>query len=246
MSRVKATRLLLIISLLVAFFLPSASVSAASRPPARGIHVERVGHPTWAPVDFHLFSAPIGTAASGYAEFGATMEAILPPPNHLPNPYLGIGPGAPHPPPYTHEIADNLVRLGYHQGNLFRSSEFSYGMGVWLVWMNIPTPGVTGSSPDFASGKIIPNSLFPTHDQGQTYRNGKLFNPNLGSFDVPPLDASIGFNVDGHSHIPIFYAENADFGPPGTKMNGAYELRISILDVNGNGYNIQADFTVTS
>ncbi len=44
------------------------AVALADRPaPPQGVHSTPIGDPTWAPVDFHLFSAPIGTAASGYA-----------------------------------------------------------------------------------------------------------------------------------------------------------------------------------
>jgi len=246
MSRDKSILSLLLTIMLVIFVLPSTSVSASGQPPTRGVHLKRIGHPTWAPVDFHVFSAPIGTAASGYAEFGETMAAILPPPNHLPHPDLGIGPGAPHSPPYTSEIADNLALLGYHQGTHFQTDEFSNGMGVWLVWMNIPTPETTGSSPDFTSGPIISNSLFPIHIQGQTFRNNKLYNPYLASFDVPALDGNLNppFDVDGHSHFPVFTADNADFGPPGTKIPGNYVFRISLIDSTGNGWEIVANFTV--
>ena len=45
--------------------------------------VTPVGAPTFVLTDFHLFAAPIGTAASGYAEFFQTAQAILPPPNYL-------------------------------------------------------------------------------------------------------------------------------------------------------------------
>jgi hypothetical protein len=34
-----------------------------------GIKLSPIGNPTWRPVDLRLFSAPIGTEASGYAEF---------------------------------------------------------------------------------------------------------------------------------------------------------------------------------
>lgn len=247
MSRFKSIRSVLLLVVLVTFMLPSTSVSASSRPLTRGVHLERIGHPTWVPADFHIFSAPIGTAASGYAEFVETMGAILPPPNHLPHPNLGIGPGAPHSPPYTSEIAENLALLGYHQGTRFQKDEFSNGMGVWLVWMNIPAPGTAGSSPDFTSGPIISNSLFPIHAQGQTFRNNKLYNPYLSDFSVPALDSKLNppFDVDGHSHFPIFTADNSDFGPAGTKIEGNYEFRISLIDSTGNGWEIVAKFMVT-
>jgi len=247
MSRFKSIRSVLLIIVLVTFFLPSTSVSASGQPPTRGVHLEKVGHPAWKPVDFHIFSAPIGTAETGYAEFGETAAAILPPPNHLPHPDLGIGPGAPHSPPYTSEIANGLALLGYHEGTHFQTDEFSNGMGVWLIWMAIPAPGTIGSSPDFTSGPIIPNSLFPIHAQGQTFRNGKLYDPYLADYDVPALDSNLNppFFVDGHSHFPMFTAENSDFGPPGSKIEGKYEFRMSIIDSTGNGWEIETKFTVT-
>ena len=78
----------------------------------------------------------------------------------------GLVPARPHSPPYTTEIEDNLAILGYHQGTHFQKDEFSNGMGVWLVWINIPARETIGSSPDFTSGPIIPNSLFPIHVKG--------------------------------------------------------------------------------
>ena len=37
----------------------------------------------------------------------------------------------------------------------------------------------------------------------------------MTDFDVPPLDAiNPPFDVDGHSHFPVFIADNTDFGPP--------------------------------
>ena len=69
------------------------------------VQLRPIGTPTWRPVGFQLFSAPIGTADSGYVEFGETMEALLPAPNHVPHPDLGVGPGAAHQPPYDDELA---------------------------------------------------------------------------------------------------------------------------------------------
>ena len=34
-----------------------------------GIQLKPIGHPTWKPVDFHVYTAAIGTADDGYAEF---------------------------------------------------------------------------------------------------------------------------------------------------------------------------------
>jgi hypothetical protein len=224
---------------------PAVSLSAGP-PPAQGVRLAPIGNPTWKPVDFHLFSAPVGTADTGYAEFSATVLALLPPPNHEPHPDLGVGPGAPHSPPYDSELATGIAEAGFHEGVRFNSSEFSNGNGVWLVWMNVPAPGTTGSSPDFASGPIIPNSLFPIHVSELTSHNGKVFDLFPTEFSVPPLDGNLDppFDVDGHSHVPIFIADNADFGPPGAKLGGSYEYQITMIDRSGNGWRIQAHFAV--
>jgi hypothetical protein len=218
---------------------------SADPPPAQGVRLTPIGNPTWKPVDFHVFSAPIGTAETGYAEFVMTALAVLPPPKHVFHPVLLVGPGAPHSPPYDSELATGVARLGFHEGVRFNTSEFSDGEGVFLVWMNTPAPGTTGSSPDFPSGPIIPNTLFPMHLSGVLMRNGEVFDPNFAG-EVPPLDGSLDppFNVDGHSHFPIFLADNADFGPPGTKLRGSYEYQFKLIDQTGNGWQVVAHFVV--
>jgi hypothetical protein len=221
-------------------------VALADAPPsAATVRLTPIGNPTWRPVDTHLFSAEIGTAETGYAEFFENAQALLPPPNHVPHPDLGIGPGAPHPPPYDSEFADSIAALGFHEGAWFQQDEFSNGMGVWLVWMTVPAPGTIGSSPDFESGPIIPNSLFPIHVSATDWHNNQFFSV-IAEFDVPPLDENLDppFDVDGHSHFPIFLADNADFGPPGTKLTGSYQYRIETTDQQGNGWQIVAYFAV--
>jgi hypothetical protein len=57
-----------------------------------GTSLEPIGDPIWKPVDCHVFSAPVGTAETGYAEAFETFASLLPPPNHVAHPDLGIGP----------------------------------------------------------------------------------------------------------------------------------------------------------
>lgn len=233
---------LLVIAILMA--MPLVGVSAAP-PPVQGVRLKPIGAPTWKPVDLHLFSAPIGTAETGYAEFSETALTILPAPNHAYHPWLLVGPGAPHQPPYDSEMTQGIVALGFHQGMQFKRSEFSNGMGVWLTWMTVPAPGVTGSSPDFYSGPIIPKSLFPIHVEASTLHNGQMFNPWVASFDVLALDQiDPPFLVDGSSHFPVYIADNADFGPQGANLWGSYVFSIKITDVTGNGWQVEAHFAV--
>jgi hypothetical protein len=246
MTRLKLLRSALLILMGVAtVVLPTVPLSAGP-PTAQGVRLTPIGSPTWKPVDFHLFSAPVGTPASGFAEFLTTVLALLPPPNHEFHPALGVGPGAPHPPPYDSELANGVAVQGFREAVRFSTSEFSDGQGVILAWMNVPAPGRMGSSPDFASGPIIPNALFPIQVSGTTFHNGKQFSAFLVDFAVPKLDSHLDppFNVDGHSHFPFFVAENADFGPPGAKLLGSYSYHITMIDQSGNGWRVEAHFAV--
>ena len=51
-----------------------AGVQAQDR---ESVALQRIGRPSWKPVDVNVFSAPIGTASSEYAEFGTTIDDPL-------------------------------------------------------------------------------------------------------------------------------------------------------------------------
>ena len=64
-------------------------------------------------------------------------------------------------------------------------------------------------------------------------------------FDIPALDAiDPPFAVDGHSHLPVFIADNADFGPPEISLPGAYTYEITMLDNTDSGWSIEVSFTI--
>jgi len=201
--------------------------------------VTPVGNPTFVPVDFNLFAAPVGTAANGYAEFFQTAPAILPPPNHLFDPAIGIVPGAPHSGPYNHEIGQGVAANGFIQSTTFTTADFSNGRGVLLTFMITAGPGSPiGSSPDFASGPIIPNTIFPISIHAQTFTNG-AFNDDSGILSVQAIAG-----VEGQSHFPYFLFDNFDFTKPELSIPGDYEYRISVLDAQGNGYQIVVPFQI--
>lgn len=206
-----------------------------------GITVTPVGTPSFLVTDAHMFAAPIGTSATGYAEFGQTQQLLLAPPHHEPNPTLGIGPGAPHAGPYGQELGDGLSAAGFVDASTFTTAQYSNGTGVFLVFMLVPGAGsALGSSPDFASGQVLANALFPLTITGDTYTNGTV-NAVLGAFQVPAMDQVAGFaGLAGHSHIPFFFADNFDFAS--RPVTGDYDYRISLLDATGNGYQISAAF----
>jgi hypothetical protein len=198
-------------------------------------------------VDFHLFSAPIGTPETGFAEFAATALALLPPPNHAFHPQLVVGPGAPHAPPYDTELGQGVAALGFDEKRVFDASEFSGGNAVYLTSMVVPDPGTTGSSPDFTSGPIIPNTLFPISIVGVSTRNNVVFDAALANFAVPPLDdpsLTPSFDVEGHSHFPLFTAEASVFGPGDVGPAGNYKYAMTMTDREGNGWALEVHYVV--
>jgi hypothetical protein len=223
------------------------TLAAIVAPIARAtVIVTTVGSPTFVPTDFHLFAAPIGTMATSYAEFVQTLQAILPPPDHVLNPIVGIGPGLAHPGPYDHEIGRGVAANAFVDSTTFPVADYSNGVGVLLAFMVVPGPGsTTGSSPDFTSDPIIPNAILPLTATFNTFTNGAL-NDNTGATVVPAVD-QIGVptfaGLEGYSHIPFFFVDNFDFASQ--KIAGDYEYRIALLDAAGNGYDIVAPFQVT-
>ena len=138
-----------------------------------------------------------------------------------------------------------MAAQGFHDEVVFATSDFSGGQGVYLAWMNVPVGPTTGSSPDFSTGPIIPNTLFPITVVGTDYHNGKKFS-DLADFTVPPLDQTLSppFNVDGHSHFPLFIVDAQDFGPAGAKLRGSYQYSITMTDQSGNGWLVEAHFAI--
>lgn len=206
------------------------------------VNVTKVGDPTFVPTDFHLFAAPIGTEATGYAEFLGTLQSILSPPQHADVPGLGIGPGIPHAGPYDQEMGKGVIGAGFVEATTFTTAQFSNGTAVFLGFMLVPGPNApSGSSPDFASGPIMANAMFPLNFVSDTFTDG-TFN-DTGKSEVPAISTVPGFeSLAGHSHIPLFTADNFDFAS--NDVPGAYEYRITLRDAAGNGYDVVAPFQV--
>src|SRR5204863_9845977 len=116
--------------------------------------------------------------------FFTLNQAILPPPNHKNYPNVGIGPGAPHGPPYDTEIGSGLTSLGLADQSDFPVADFSNGRAAILTFMIVADGTDQGSSPEFGSGPIIPNELFPITFDLADKKNGTDFSAP-GSFTVP-------------------------------------------------------------
>lgn len=106
---------------------------------------------------------------------------------------------------------------------------------------------VGGSSPEFDSGPIIPNSYFPINVNLANKKEGVDFS-EPGAFPVPSattLDPAFA-DLDGTSQFPFFVFDNADFAKdPSAPLPGSYAFHVTLTDANGAGYNIVAPYTVT-
>jgi hypothetical protein len=188
------------------------------------VELTRVGNPIWRPADFHLLAAP----AEPEDVFFATADLIVGPANP-----------PPRPPPYDNIISDNMAAAGFVDATTFLPSDIDGApRGVYFGYVLIPDPGTTGSSHDFASGPIIPNSVFPMISDADLVREGVVVDDVFES----EFGAAAGF--DGHSHILTLLASDAVFFPPGTQLTGNYHYLSSERDAQGNGWDIVARFQV--
>lgn len=197
------------------------------------VYLDEIGNPRWKPVDFHQFT-------SKWFKYQEVMTALLPPPDHIWNPMLGVAPGEPHEMPYDNELADGMAASGHVDRISFTSAEFMHG--IYLVWMNVPRNenAPSGSSPDFDHGPIIPNDLFPISVEIKYSRNG-VFNSSISAFDVSALQASPP--VDGHSHFPMW--TNDSSGSYAKKPGAAsYAWAITMIDAGGAGWAIEIPYEV--
>lgn len=232
------------VTLLLATLLSGGALNAAVV--SNSVQLTQIGAPKWRPMDFRFFTAPIGTPQDGFSNFWQSVSQVLPPPNHAFIPQIGVGPGTAHLAPYDTEIASGLTSAGFRQGTAFTTSEFSFPNAVFFCWMNVPTTNApTGSSPDFANGPIIPNTMMPLRQTGITTRNGTVFDSNWDGDTISLNSLVQPFNVDGYSHSFNFNAEAAEFGPTNTPPVGVYQHQFSLIDTNGNGWQITANFDVS-
>jgi hypothetical protein len=187
-----------------------------------------------------MFTAPANPFP---AAFNHTTDLLLP----------LEGPGAttytPHSPPYNTELSTNAAAAGFVQKSVFPVNAITFDPNaVWLAMMWVPDPGVTGSSRDFASGPVIPNSLFPFNSHAEMWLNGSKVETLQDQMvnirpDAPGKPGDVGFTGASHRapSQAVWYpwADDPNAGPL-----GSHEIRWSLRDVQGNGWNILAPFQV--
>lgn len=194
--------------------------------------LEKIGSPLWEPVDYHQIAYDAGM---DYVDLDVPLLAILPGPNHAPHDDLFIGPGAPHASPYDSEIADGIAANGFKDYQSYTVTETSPTHVFVGLYMVVPSAGApTGKTPDSDAGPMIPNTVFPIAVSDQGYLDDAVLTDFTWESAVPPLDASLNppFDVEGHSHFPMFSIGTSDAGP------GKLVQKIKMLDAEGNGWNI--------
>ncbi|PCC72960.1 hypothetical protein SAMN02745121_02078 [Nannocystis exedens] len=212
---------------------------ACDAPDSPAVDLQPIGEPTWQLVDFHRFSAPVGTSATQYAEARQTTAAVLPAPNHLPHPDLGIGPGAKHIDAYWAEMAEGIANAGFDEEDPFVPADVNGGNGLFTTFMAVPRFGheAFGSSPDYKFGPIISHDVFPIHLSSDLWRDGTEVGLHV-EFDIQALDAiTPSFAVDGHSHFPLYlwYWWNNQ----GTPTPGEYAWHVTMTDATGAGWTVK-------
>ena len=110
--------------------------------------------------------------------------------------------------------------------------------------MLVPAPGATGSSRDFASGPVIPSSIFPIASNIDAGLDGVLVDRLPGADAVIPSSPrhrqqgrQPSRNTAGSSGI------RGTTTSPSARV-GHYNLRHSIRDAGGGGWDIHAPFDV--
>jgi hypothetical protein len=200
------------------------------------VRLTKIGAPIWMPVDFQLFSAPATPFAQ---EFGTVYSTLLPYDAPTATPYT------PHAPPYDTELSAGALAGGYVSQSVFTPDAITlHPNGVYFAFMLVPDPGITGSSRDFTSGPVIPNSLFPIAYNADAWLDGVLVDrlPGVDAI-IPVQPRDVAFQ--GTSHLPSLQAiwhpwdDDLTVGPLGD-----YDFRLSIRDTGGSGWDVIAPFQV--
>lgn len=201
--------------------------------------------PTWQPTDFHFFAGVIGDNSNNFANFIQTQQTLFPAPGYGFDGTNGVIPGTtPVAGPYTNKMQLALAAHGIADQTTFTLAQYTIPFGVYLAWVDVPTAAAPiGSSPDFASGPIILNSIAPIVFGGTTDRNGVLFDPNWTGQINPTTSLGLANPGQGYSHLPVFTAETFDFGSA-PSADGSYVHHFTQTDTQGNGWNITAPYTV--
>ncbi len=197
------------------------------------VNKTQFGVPTWSVVGAELFVAPM-TAD--------TAKCLLEPKHRFDG--LVWLPNTAHPEPFTGEFADAVDSCGFEAKNAFSEEEFSAPNGVFLGLLAVGS--AAGSTPDYDEGTFIPSEKFPMVVDGDVRRDLVIVDSDQDRSYPDPI--GLGYNVDGHSHVPLLFQMNLERMPAGATPPGNYTFRLAIRDatsqVDPTGWDIEVPFTV--
>ncbi len=209
-----------------------------------------VATPTWRPTSFVMYSPDIGLPPN-YDDFGTALEQLMPAPFYQWDPVYSRVPDSPRPAgfDFSSELINTLAAAGITNREAFDQSEFHGPSSIGFAYSLVPTAAAPiGSSPDFASGPIIPN--VPGADTPMRLQNAAVY------FNGVPAETPIDYvwpglddlatpqAGDGQSHIAGVYVTNDSFlNIP--VQNGVWEFHWRIIDHDNNGFDMVVPFTIT-
>lgn len=216
-------------------------VSALDDMARRPLVLDKVqaGNPTWDLLGFQLFSATVKPDAvrwMTYSSLGGTRHvlAMSQTGGH------DLIPGQPHQGPYDDEMGLAVKQKGYENRSAFLRIEATYPKGLVLIGAFVPRAGSpSGSSPDFADGPIIPNSVFPIKGgHAITLDEKNVFSLSYGKLALDHLPTPR--SEDGWSHL--FDLTYIQFG--GNSASGDYRWTVTATDKTGAGWQVTLGFTI--
>jgi hypothetical protein len=197
------------------------------------VNYSQFGNPTWGLAGFQMFVAPMD-ATTGDCLIGS---------NHTYDGSVWL-PNVPHAEPFDDEIADAADDCGFAVTSVITSEQFTGPSGVILGLVLVGLE--TGSTPDYESGSTIPGDKFPMVVDGDVRRDLLIVDSDQDRSYPDPM--SLGYLVDGHSHVPLLFQMNMDRMPAGASAPGDYSFRLVIRDassqVDPTGYDVEVPFRV--
>jgi hypothetical protein len=208
--------------------------------PCEGCEATAMGDPLWQPVDMLITSGLIGFNGAKESPFAATLGQIFMPLHRVDTTSMVIAPGEAHRPPYGGELPTLVTNAGFRLAQSLDAWEVSAPGGVILAMTAVPTEAAPfGASADFTNGRIVPNTVFPIHIDGEMTRDGMAYDSAFDS-DFP----GPGGGGDGASHWFFVAGENESWGPPGTPVPGSYVFTLTLTDATGAGWVVRIPYTV--
>jgi hypothetical protein len=210
----------------------------------------QIGDPAFDLVDVNLFSAnfvptmPFEVSQIILPDHAVILDSATGEP--------GFGPRTPHGPPYDTELSEGIAAAGFKTGTVYNRVDFSRGVG--LAFMQIPnSSSPLDNTPDYKSGPALALDTYPYAISISVLFEGQpIVVDERESVPFPAKQGTLVYE-DGspityagllESHLPTTGAIGAPLEAPNEFILGGYEYQVRFVDVNGNGWEFAAPFTV--